>query len=158
MQEYDKYEKYIASQIALGIVNISSQRKQELGRAFAQILGFHPGPAGADGGIDGVLFGEENRLVYFQSKLSQSELSVDHAKLLYADLMYHNAVVGIMLAGKGYKKTFIKRLFNHPSINQVTIHLLTLVDVLAKTDLFHSAVQDLPQLSLLDEIDWKQFR
>jgi hypothetical protein len=151
-------EQYIAYNLALGIVGTSSKRKQEIGRAFAEILGFHPGPPGADGGIDGVLFREDNRLIYFQSKLSQSELNVDHAKLLYADIMYHKAVVGIMLAGKGYKKTFSERLFKHPHIEQVNIHLLTLVDVLAKTDKFYSAVQDLPKLRLFEKIDWKQFR
>ena len=151
-------EEYIAYNLALGIVRTSSQRKQEMGCAFARILDFYPGPLGSDGGIDGVLFREDNRLVYFQSKLSQSKLNVDHAKLLYADLMYHDAVIAVMLAGIGYKKTFSERLFNSPHIEQVKVHLLTLVDILAKTDLFYLAVQDLPQLSLFDEIDWKQFR
>jgi hypothetical protein len=72
--------------------------------------------------------------------------------------MYHHAVIGVMLAGKGYKKTFSKRLFSHPYIEKVKIHLLTLVDVLAKTDEFYAAVQDLPKLSSFEEIDWKQFR
>lgn len=151
-------EQYIAYNLALGIVNTSSKRKQEIGRTFAQVLGFHPGPLGPDGGIDGVLFRKDGCLVHFQSKLSQSELNVDHAKLLYADIMYHRAVISITLAGIGYKETFSKRLFGHPYIEQVSIHLLTLVDVLARTDIYNSAVQDLPKLRLLEEIDWKQFR
>ncbi len=150
-------EKYIAYNLALGIIRTSSKRKQEIGRTFAELLGFRPGPCGSDGGIDGVT-GENNRLVYFQSKLSESELNVDHAKLLYADLMYHRAAVGVMLAGKGYKKTFSKRLFKHPHIEEVKIHLLTLVDVLAKTDEFYAAVQDIPKLNSFEKIDWKQFR
>lgn len=151
-------EQYIAYNLALGIVNISPKRKQELGRAFAEVLGFHPGPLGPDGGIDGVLFREDGRLIHFQSKLSRSELDVDRAKQLYADIMYHRAAIGIMLAGIGYKETFTKRLFGHPHLEEVKIHLLTLVDVLAKTDAYHLAMQDLPQLGLLEEIDWKQFR
>lgn len=151
-------EQYIAYNLALGIVSISSKRKQEIGRAFAQVLGFHPGPLGPDGGMDGVIFREDGCLVHFQSKLSQKELDVEHAKLLYADIMYHRAVISIMLAGMGYKETFNKRLFGHPYLEQVSIHLLTLVDVLAKTDTYYFAVQDLPKLSLLEEIDWKRFR
>lgn len=151
-------EQYIAYNLALGITRISSKRKQEIGRTFANILGFHPGPLGSDGGIDGVIFSEDDRLVYFQSKLSGSELNVDHAKLLYADLMYHRAVIGVMLAGKGYKKTFSKRLFGHPHIEEMKIHLLTLVDVLAKTDAFYAAIRDLPKLGSFENIDWKQFR
>lgn len=151
-------DQYIAYNLALGIVNTSPQRKQELGRAFAKVLGFYPGPPGPDGGIDGVLFREDGRLLHFQSKLSQSELDVDHAKLLYADIMYHRAVISIMLAGIGYKETFRKRLFGHPHLEQVNVHLLTLVDVLAKTDTYYSAVQELPTLKLLEEIDWRQFK
>lgn len=151
-------ENYIAYNLALGIVNISPQRKQELGRDFAQILGFHPGPPGKDGGIDGVLYREDSSLIYFQSKLSQSELDVNHAKLFYADIMYHRAVICIMLSGVGYKPTFRKRLFGHPHLENITIHLLTLFDVLAKTDKYDTAVKDLPQLTESDKIDWKQFR
>lgn len=149
---------YIAYNLALGIVNISSKRKQEIGRAFAEILGFYPGPLGADGGIDGVIFQEDKRLVHFQCKLSQQELDVEQAKLLYADIMYHRASISIMLAGLGYKDTFKKRLFCHPHLEEVTIHLLSLVDVLAKTENYFLAVQTLPKLSLIQTIDWKQFR
>jgi hypothetical protein len=151
-------EEYIAYNLALGIVNISQKRKQELGRTFAEFLGFHPGPLGADGGIDGVLFRSDGRIIHFQSKLSKSELDVEQAKLLYADIMYHRAVISIMLAGIGYKETFKQRLFAHPHIESVNIHLLTLVDVLAKTDAYHLAVEELPTLKLIGEIDWKQFR
>lgn len=151
-------EQYIAYNLALGIVNTSPQRKQELGRAFAEVLGFKPGPLGSDGGIDGVLYREDGGLIHFQSKLSQLELDVEHAKLLYADIMYHRAVCSIMLAGIGYKETFRKRLFKHPYLEQVSIHLLTLVDVLAKTDTYYLSVQELPKLTLLEQIDWRQFR
>jgi hypothetical protein len=151
-------KQYIAYHLALGITRTSSKRKQEIGRAFAEVLGFTPGPLGADGGMDGVIFDQDSRLIYFQCKLSESELNVDHAKLLYADLMYHRAVVGVMLAGKGYKETFSKRLFSHPHIEEIKIHLLTLVDVLAQTDEFYAAVQDLPKLSSFEKIDWRQFR
>lgn len=151
-------ERYIADNLALGIVDVSPKRKQEIGRAFARILGFQPGPLGADGGIDGVLFREDGCLVHFQCKLSQSELDVEQAKLLYADIMYHRAAISIMLAGRGYKETFMERLFGHPHLERVSIHLLTLVDVLAKTELYDAAVRELPQLGLFEEIDWKQFR
>ncbi|MEA5617850.1 restriction endonuclease [Cronbergia sp. UHCC 0137] len=151
-------EQYIAYNLALGIVRTSSKTKQELGRTFARILGFHPGPLGKDGGIDGVIIPEDGRLVYFQSKLSQLELTVDHAKILYADIMYHKAEISVMLSGVGYKKTFKDRLFGHPYINPGSIHLLTLVDILAKTDSYDLAVQDIPKLKLIEEINWKQFK
>lgn len=149
--------EYIAYNLALGIVKTSSRRKQELGQKFAQVLGFNPGPLGKDGGIDGVLFREDGGLVYFQSKLSRYPLNVDHAKLLYSDIMYHRAEVSVILSGVGYKETFEQRLFGHPYLNPETVHLLTLVDVLAKTDKYYLATQDLPKLRLLEAIDWKEF-
>ncbi|MBC5794169.1 restriction endonuclease [Sphaerospermopsis sp. LEGE 00249] len=150
-------EQYIAYNLALGIVRTSSKRKQELGRTFARILGFHPGPLGKDGGIDGVIR-EDGRLFYFQSKLSQSELTVDHAKILYADMMYHRAEISVMLSGVGYKKTFKDRLFGHPYLKPESIHLLSLVDILSKTDSYQLAIQDIPKLKLVEEINWKQFK
>ncbi|MEB3149776.1 MAG: restriction endonuclease [Sphaerospermopsis sp.] len=150
-------EQYIAYNLALGIVRTSSKRKQELGRTFARILGFHPGPLGKDGGIDGVIR-EDGRLFYFQSKLSQSELTVDHAKILYADIMYHRAEISVMLSGVGYKKTFKDRLFGHPYLKPESIHLLSLVDILSKTDSYQLAIQDIPKLKLVEEINWKQFK
>lgn len=117
----------------MGIVNTSSRRKQELGQKFAQVLGFNPGPVGKDGGIDGVLFREDGGLVYFQSK-RRYPLNVDHAKLLYSDIMYHRAEVSVILSGVGYKETFEQRLFGHPYLNPDMVHLLTLVDLFAKTD------------------------
>lgn len=48
--------------------------------------------------------------------------------------------------------------FGHPHIEEMKIHLLTLVDVLAKTDAFYAAVGDLPKLGSFGNIDWKQFR
>ncbi len=151
-------EQYIAYNLALGIVQTSTKRKQEIGQTLAKLLEFQPGPLGADGGIDGVIFNQDGELIHFQSKLSQSKLNVDHAKLLYADIMYHHAVISVVLAGIGYKKTFKERLFAHPYLEKVKIHLLTLVDVLAKTDNYYSALEDLPKLRLFQEIDWKQFR
>ncbi|GCL35214.1 hypothetical protein SR1949_03060 [Sphaerospermopsis reniformis] len=150
-------EQYIAYNLALGIVRTSSKRKQELGRTFARILGFHPGPLGKDGGIDGVIR-EDGRLFYFQSKLSQSELTVDHAKILYADMMYHRAEISVMLSGVGYKKTFKDRLFGHPYLKPESIHLLSLVDILSKTDSYQLAIQYIPKLKLVEEINWKQFK
>lgn len=150
-------EQYIAYNLALGIVRTSSKRKQELGRTFARILGFHPGPLGKDGGIDGVIR-EDGRLFYFQSKLSQSELTVDHAKILYADMMYHRAEISVMLSGVGYKKTFKDRLFGHPYLKPESIHLLSLIDILSKTDSYQLAIQDIPKLKLIEEINWKQFK
>lgn len=150
--------EYIAYNLALGILETTPQRKQELGRMLSKLLGFHPGPLGPDGGIDGVLFDESDRLVYFQCKLSHLALDTNHAKLLYADILYHRATIAVMLAGKGYKDTFGQRLFGHPHLENVNIHLLTLVDVLAQTDKFQAAVKGLPQLENLSEIDWKQFR
>jgi hypothetical protein len=43
-------------------------------------------------------------------------------------------------------------------LENITIHLLTLVDVLAKTDQYYTAVEDIPKLKESDKIDWKQFR
>ncbi|MBD2131313.1 hypothetical protein H6F47_02270 [Sphaerospermopsis sp. FACHB-1094] len=63
-----------------------------------------------------------------------------------------------MLSGVGYKKTFKDRLFGHPYLKPESIHLLSLVDILSKTDSYQLAIQYIPKLKLVEEINWKQFK
>jgi hypothetical protein len=118
--------------LLLGIVSADNATKQTLGQRFAKHLGMTPGPAGPDDGIDGITV-HEGRTVHFQCKLRSTPLDKDDARAYYSDLMYHAAAVSIMLAGVGYKDTFRERLFGHPDIGKVRIHLLTLQDLFEET-------------------------
>ena len=44
-----------------------------------------------------------------------------------------------MLSGVGYKETFIQRLYGHPDIDLVIIHLLTLQDLFEKSLAYQNA-------------------
>ncbi|MDM8562977.1 hypothetical protein QUF54_06455 [Candidatus Marithioploca araucensis] len=103
--------------IIKGLLNVSRPVKQELGRRFAYLLGFTPGPKGPDDGIDGLI--EENGLkIHFQSKLSANKLNVDEAKKYYSDIIVHSANISIMLAGVGYTKAFFERLSIHQDMGR----------------------------------------
>ncbi|MCI0459088.1 MAG: hypothetical protein L0Z62_19195 [Gemmataceae bacterium] len=134
-----------------GILNADNATKQGLGRRFAAYLGFTPGPGGPDDGIDGLLEHEGHR-THFQCKLRSTPLDRDDARLLYSDLKYHRVQVSILLAGVGFKDTFRERLFGHPDIDTVRIHLLTLADLFEETASFKAALQDLPLLAGLSEV------
>ena len=57
-----------------------------------------------------------------------------------------------MLSGVGYKDTFTDRLYGHPDIGLIRIHLLTLQDLFEKTEAFYNALKDLPPLEKLEGI------
>ena len=83
---------------------------------------------------------------------------MDQAKLLYADVKQHGASVSVMVSGTGYKRTFTRWLERAPGLEDVRVHLLTLADVLTRSDAFGRAVADLPLLEALVSVDWKAFR
>ena len=125
-----------------GYINSNSTAKQQIGRSFAVYLGLQPGEAGKDSGIDGVGF-IDGLKIYFQSKLSKNNLGVEKADEFYANLKFHRANIGVMLAGVGYTSGFRERLFKQPEIENLTIHLLTLEDIFSKTPTFEAAIKDL---------------
>ena len=134
-----------------GTLQSENASKQRLGQRFADFFQLTPGPGGPDDGIDGstCLAG---KTIIFQSKLSEKPLDKDEARKYYSDIRYHRADISIMLSGVGYKKTFLTRLYGHPDIDLVTIHLLTLQDLFEETEAFQNAVRDLPCLEKLKEL------
>ena len=134
-----------------GILQSDNATKQELGRRFAAHLGLTPGPRGPDDGIDGIVL-HEGRKIHFQCKLRSTPLDKDDAREYYSDLKYHGVGVSIMLAGVDYKDTFKKRLFEHPDIQDIRIHLLTLRDLFEESDNYKKALHDLPQLGGLTAV------
>jgi hypothetical protein len=134
-----------------GILRAENISKQRLGQRFAECLRLTPGPSGPDDGVDSstIFLGKK---IHFQSKLSTMPLSKDNAREYYSDIKYHMADISIMLAGIGYKETFLERLFGHPDINSVIIHLLTLQDLFERSNKFQNALKDLPTLENLDNI------
>jgi len=139
-----------------GILSTSNPTKQELGRRFAYFLRFTPGPRGPDDGVDGLIDAGHIK-IHFQSKLSGNELDKDEARKYYSDIKFHGVDSSIMLAGVGYKKTFRERLFGHNDIEPVKIHLLTLYDLFCETEAYEKAIQDLPKLIQLQEVDWLNY-
>lgn len=134
-----------------GILQTENDSKQRLGQRFADCLRLIPGPEGPDDGVDGSTH-FAGRKIHFQSKLSRKPLDKDEARKYYSDIKYHRADVSIMLSGVGYKETFIERLYGHPDIESVVIHLLTLQDLFEKTEAFQNALGDLPPLENLKGI------
>ncbi|MFQ3618134.1 MAG: restriction endonuclease [Cyanobacteriota bacterium] len=134
-----------------GILKAENASKQRLGQRFANCLQLTPGPEGPDDGVDGSTY-FEGKKIHFQSKLSGKLLDKDEARKYYSDIIYHNADVSIMLSGVGYKETFLSRLYGHPDIDRVTIHLLTLQDLFEETEVFQNAIRDLPYLEKLKEL------
>ncbi|HAN74073.1 MAG TPA: restriction endonuclease [Planktothrix sp. UBA8402] len=139
------------------ILSANNSKKQELGRRFAARLGLTPGVAGPDDGIDG--FGwDQNRKIHFQCKLRAKKLDKDDARMYYSDIDYHCVDLSVMLAGSGYKDTFIERLYGHRYIDNYKIYLLTLDDIFQETPAFEEAVEELPPLRDLGLIDWKTIK
>ncbi|MCD8488241.1 MAG: restriction endonuclease [Desertifilum sp.] len=132
-----------------GILLAENDSKQRLGQRFADCLRLKPGPEGPDDGIDGST-DFNGKKIHFQCKLSRKPLDKDEARKYYSDVKYHRADVSIMLSGVGYKETFIERLYGHPDIESVVIHLLTLQDVFEKTEAFQNALKDMPPLEKLE--------
>lgn len=134
--------------LVLGIVNTHTATKQELGQRFAEYLGLSPGPLGPDDGVDGLGW-QGGRKIHFQCKLRSTDLDKDDARLYYSDLKFHAVQVSVMLAGVGYTEPFRQRLFGHPDIQDIRIHLLTLWDLFGETRSYQDALKDLPRLSCL---------
>ncbi|MGL4499882.1 MAG: restriction endonuclease [Planktothrix sp.] len=148
-----------------GFVSADSATKQEQGRRFAYVLGLTPGPAGADGGIDGYGVVDGSK-IYFQSKLKSSRLGAEDAGIFYSNLVRHQADIGILLAGVGYTAStpslpnagFQNRLLEFPNIENYRIHLLSLRDILLRdTPQWDRAVDDLPPVRQLTREAWDGF-
>ncbi len=129
-----------------GLLSSDNATKQQLGQRFAAHLELTPGPLGPDDGVDGSAL-VQGRMIHFQSKLRSTPLDKDVARLYYSDVKYHRATVSVMLAGLGYKQTFQERLFGHPHLEAVRIHLLTLEDVFRETPAYRLAMADMPALA-----------
>jgi hypothetical protein len=143
--------------LILGITMAHPATKGQLGQRFARHLGLEPEPPGPDGGVDGHGRLADGRKVHFQSKLSAKPLDVNQARMYYSDLKFHQFQLSVMLAGVGYKATFRERLFGHPDINTIQIHLLTLADLFGETALYQAALKVMPNLSGLPSLacsDW----
>ncbi|ENX3945588.1 hypothetical protein ACFO1C_000903 [Photobacterium damselae] len=138
------------------IAVLDNNSKQEIGRRFAYGLGFEPGPRGSDDGIDGKFF-YNGAFCHFQSKLSRMPLDKDEARKYYSDIKAHNAEWSVMLSARGFKDTFYGRLDMHTDLCREKIHLLSLVDIFTQNELFIRAVNDVPPLSSLAQIDWRMF-
>jgi hypothetical protein len=133
--------------LTLGLVQAHTATKKELGQRFARFLGLEPGPPGSDGGVDGKGILPDGRKLHFQCKLESEALDVDEARKYYSDLKFHGFQVSVMLAGVGFKDTFRERLFGHPDVDQIRIHLLTLADLFGESPEYHAALQGLPGLA-----------
>lgn len=152
----------IINAVIEGFLSADSATKQERGRRFAYVLGLTPGPAGADGGIDGYGVVDGSK-IYFQSKLKRSKLGAEEAGIFYSNLVLHQSDIGILLAGGGYTGStpsfpnagFQNRLLEFPNLENYRIHLLSLRDILfEETPEWDSAVQDLPPLRQLTREAW----
>lgn len=135
-----------------GYLNSDNQAKQRLGRCFAVELGLEAGSLGPDGGVDGSGYNENQQKIYFQCKLRGKPLPQSDADEFYQKITETDADIGIILAGVGYKRTFIPRRSQYPEIDRAIVHYLTLEDILTESDSFKSALKDLPRLSDLSEI------
>ena len=135
--------------IVNAILQSSNANKQKLGQRIAYHLGLEPGPRGSDNGIDGYIE-IDDQLIHFQSKLRSIKLDRDDARAYFSDIEYHQANVSIILSGVGFKSTFEERLFGHPSITGVEIHLLELKDIFENNNKFQEACSVLPELRYLD--------
>lgn len=128
----------------------SNAGKQIIGQRIAAHLGFTPGPRGRDDGIDGFVIKDGAR-IHFQSKLRSVLLDTDDARSYYSDIIFHKANISIILSGVGFKNTFRNRLYGHDHIEQISIHLLELNDILENNGVFRKACEDLPALRHLDQ-------
>lgn len=158
MTPYDAERHAAADDLARSLVRLSTARKQEIGGHLAATLGVEAGPPGPDGGVDGALRTVDGRLAHVSVKLTRGPLDVNHAKITYADVLWHRAAVSVMVSGGGYKSTFERWWAKAPHLDSVPVHHLTLFDVLARTAAFEAARAALPLLDDLAAIDWAAFR
>jgi hypothetical protein len=140
-----------------GIIYADTTVKGELGRRFALHLGLTPGEIGRDGGCDGV--GEvDGKRIYFQSKLERERLDASRAAEFYGNLGLHQAQIGVMLSGAGYTSGFAQRLAKDPNLDQrYTIHLLSLSDLFGETEALQWAIESLPPLKDLSQIQLNEW-
>lgn len=131
------------------ILQLSNQKKQIVGQRIAYRLGLNPGPRGSDDGVDGFLL-EGGQLIHFQSKLKKDKLDREDARSYASDIIYHRAKISIILSGRGFKSTFIQRLFGHEYLQNVDVHLLELKDIFEENENFIRACSVLPELRRLD--------
>jgi hypothetical protein len=146
----------ITIQIVTGILECDNATKQELGQRLARHLRLKQGPGGRDDGIDGrAEFGSVR--VLFQSKLRKDFLGPDEAKIFWADLIRHGMNAGIYLAGMGYSEEF-RSMSQQINValrslgREVRVHLLTLHDILDRTEVMQGAAADLPPVTDLAEV------
>ncbi|MBN2991008.1 hypothetical protein JWR97_05790 [Pseudomonas cedrina subsp. fulgida] len=146
---------YDAGLLVYGAIYASPYKKQIIGRALAEHLGYTPGPAGKDGSVDGAIVDTSDVLIaHFQSKLSSVSLTIDEGKILHSDLIRLKPQICIYIAGVGYDSSFLRLISTVPAITAV--HLLTLKDVFMRSPKFNSALQLLPSNNLA-AIDWSRF-
>ena len=118
-----------------GFTNSDPTAKKQLRSGLAIYLGLKYGRD--------KLFFVSGLRVYFQSTLSKRNLGIAKADDFYFNLKSYKANIGVIVAGVGYTSSFKERLFQQPDIEKITIHLLTLEDILAKTPAFETAIKDL---------------
>lgn len=131
---------------AHGVARTDVTVKQAEGRRLAVRLGFDPGPAGADGGVDGWRDGDGVRAMFF-SRLSRTPLSVKDAREFVAVLIKRQATVGVAVASPaGYARGFAAEVEDTLAAcgRTVGLHLLYHHDVLAETPAYHTARGSMP--------------
>lgn len=133
-----------------GYLNATEEAKQRLGRCFAAELGLQPGNRGPDGGIDGSGYSDDGRKIYFQCRLSSKKLGKQDADEFYKKIKEEQADIGIMLAGVGYTNTFVSYQAVYPEIENASIHLLTLKDILEKSLNYENTIRDLPSIKAIN--------
>ncbi len=137
-----------AAQWAEGLVATDVTIKQAKGRAWAERLGFTPGGAGADGGVDGYAGAGATRAIFF-CRLSSTPLSVKDAREFAAVLLKEGARLGVCVAGQGYAPGFAAELNSvlKGGRRRVALHLLTAVDVYAETTAWAAACAAVARVS-----------
>lgn len=139
----------IADQIIEGIRHCDNETKQKLGQTLAEHLRLKPGNAGPDGGVDGFVRCEEG-LVVFQSKLNKEKIGAEMADAFFSMMLRNSASIGIYLSLFGFTDEFKKRILDlqqSSSLNKApSVFLLSIKDVLTKSNTFLKAIAILPEL------------
>lgn len=133
-------DEFNARRFAKGIATTDVTVKQAYGRGLALRLGFDPGPAGADGGVDGWLERGDLRALFF-CRLSQTPLGVKDAREFVAVLIRQRSTVGVVVAAfAGFSPGFgeeVVAVLEGAGLAPA-LHLLRLQDVLAETEAFRA--------------------
>ncbi|WP_420456659.1 hypothetical protein [Rubrivirga sp.] len=134
-----------ARRVAQGVARTDVTVKQAYGRSLAERLGFNPGAAGADGGIDGWLEWDSVRALFF-CRLSAKPLGVKDAREFVAVLIKTRATLGLVVSAfAGYAPRFEAEVLDTLAGAELSpsVHLLRLQDVLAETAAFDALRSDL---------------